>query len=278
MTTPPNPPITPNPTPKKSVVWPLLLAVGFSLPQALTFSEALREATSYDSDWVLMSAGLFTAAGVCVLIAGYRLLGWIGVGVGLAILGGVGGFAYVKLDASMRARIEIFERNQALRDAYPLMYQTCKDQQPYAAAAAYDPQRSGTHPTVVFEIPQQLVGSTYAPPDPRDPIMIAPFGDWRPKTADQAELIACYARTERKVESCQYTGGVLHRVQYVAELKVYALSTGELVFEDSREGSPPPECQMMEEFYGDSTVTSRGGDFARIEDFAEVLRPLAIVP
>jgi hypothetical protein len=35
---------------------------------------------------------------------------------------------------------------------------------------------------------------------------------------------------------------------------------------------------MMEEFYGDSTVTSRGGDFARIEDFAEVLRPLAIVP
>jgi hypothetical protein len=269
-------PQTPKPT--KSFVWPLLLAIGFSLPQVVSWNDALREATDYGSDWVVISGALFVAAGVCLVLSGYRLLKWGGAGVALVVIAGVGGWAYVTLEAHMQERREHRARYQAKEDAYPQMVAVCRDGAPLAAAAAYDPQRSGLHPMVTFELPPSRVESSYQAADPRTPSYRKPLTDWLPDALEQVELVACVQPGERRIETCEYVGGVLHRVQHTLVLRVFALATGELVLEESREGSMPPECKMVEEFYGESTTTTRGGSSPSVDELVELLRPLAVVP
>jgi hypothetical protein len=67
--------------------------------------------------------------------------------------------------------------------------------------------------------------------------------DWRPPAPEQVQLVACLEEQQIELERCQYTGGsdlVRYRRQLSVSLR--EAHTGDLVAEDTFEGSNPRQC------------------------------------
>jgi hypothetical protein len=250
----------------KKLIGPALLAAAFTAPQALTYREALREG----SDWVFISAGLYAAAGVCVMVMFHRMMKAPGVLLALAMLSAGGWFAWQKIDTNMEKRRVHMESYAKLHDAFPKMVDLCLGKPiSIPEAATYDPTRAGLHPTVAFRFSSyQLSGGS----GPHDNLYDESINDWLPKSLDAAELVGCILESERVIETCRYTGGVLSRVVTSFDVKLISLKSGQPVFEVKLEGGQPAACQETETFYGDGTTATKSGDYPSLEEAFERMR------
>jgi hypothetical protein len=251
----------------KELIGPFLLAAAFTAPQAMTYSEALREG----SDWVFISAGLYAAAGICVMVMFHRMMKAPGVLLALALLSAGGWFAWQKIDTNMEKRRVHMESYARLEAAHPKMADLCRGQSiSIPEAATYDPTRAGIHPTVTFRF------STYELTNRHDPYKKILYDEainhWYPKSLDTAELVACILESERVIETCRYIGGTLSRVVTSFDVKLISLKSGQPVFEVKLEGGQPEACQETETFYGDSTTATKSGDHPSIEEAFERMR------
>jgi hypothetical protein len=257
----PMPPAAPQ---KKSIWGPLILAILFLLPGLLTYSFALNEVMRFSDDWVVISLPLLTLAGVSLVWMCTRLLGKAGLAsFGLVAVGLL--CACLVLNGRIDERVTYRTNAQALSDTQRFCEGRPKGDD---RAKAYDAKGRGPHRTVIFEKLDSYssIKSSYAPE----------FDAWDPDPyqIQQAELVACLTRSERKVETCQYEQGAsIDRIIPSIEVTLYAIESGDKIFETKLDGGQPRECGFAETFYGTSRQGTITGDLPSMGDVKRVLAP-----
>ena len=97
---------------------------------------------------------------------------------------------------------------------------------------------------------------------------------WEPMAVRFAQLVACVSEEEDvQVEHCPYTletGGVasITRVRYQRDIRVVEAGSGRTVFEQTLEGSNPPECPLFHSFSSinqNETFSGSNVEFGKVQ-------------
>ncbi len=95
-------------------------------------------------------------------------------------------------------------------------------------------------------------------------------------TPGQLHYVACAEETEKKVESCPYSGKTLYRLRYEWNITLYDIKTGEVFNSQLIEGSDPPECKTKESFSKGLNEKKSYGNKPTIDQVATWLQELGI--
>jgi hypothetical protein len=138
-----------------------------------------------------------------------------------------------------------------------------------AGATPYAPA-SGLHPVVAFRARD---GATFD----RDPRVGT--GDWAPRSASDAQLVACLEERWVTIESCAYESttpeGTRHliRSQHQVALRLIAARSGESVATETLTGGEPRACQDTETFAAGTTRMTVAGEAVTTSAIQSWLQP-----
>ncbi|MFT5357570.1 MAG: hypothetical protein ACI9KE_004807 [Polyangiales bacterium] len=248
------------PQEKGQPLGPLLLAVMFGVPGAVTWSIATHDSGSFSDDWVLISMPLLLLAALCLAFAGKAVFGLLGFTAGLlAGLGVTAGLFYV-LTGTIQERQSY--RHEGRRLAMTSTF--CEGgAQPFPEAPTFT---LGARASMVVYIRRG---------DSTTRSSSSQFRPWSPSPphVDQTALIACVQDVDAELEVCRYPGGrTLRRVRRDRRVQLFSLQTGALIAEVALPGSQPDGCGIIEEFAGESSDEVKAGSTPNDETVSTFLR------
>lgn len=231
-------------------------------PGAITFSFAVHEATSLNSDWVKIATPLLLIGAASFVWLLKIKLGTPGVGVGAAISLAAFGYASFHFNTTVTERVRWMASSRALSDTDRFCVGEIK---PNAAALAFN--EKGGNKAVFFKGNGSSPQADYS--DPLDQFRPSPH------QIENASLVSCMMEKLVNVETCSgYTGGAtVDRERVDLSIKVFSIKTGQVVFEKLVEGESPRNCSSTEQFYGKSLHTTITGKRPETDIVAE-LSPL----